>query len=110
MLKTTKNYVRTCGMFLILLLLAACSSSGSGSSGNGSTTPPQQGQGSPAHAQTTTPQQGGNAAPTVIVGTAAPPASSPGVGPIVILSPTPVPGGKTQGQLVTLPDRTLVIS
>ncbi len=46
---------------------------------------------------------------TVIFGTAAPSNSTPGVGPKVILSPTPVPGN-AQGQLVTLPDRALVIS
>ena len=45
----------------------------------------------------------------VIFGTAAPSHNTPGVGPKVILSPTSVPGN-TQGQLVALPDRTLVIS
>ena len=46
---------------------------------------------------------------TLIVGLAAPSHSTPGVGPTVILSPTPVPG-YAQWQLVTLPDRILVIS
>ena len=46
---------------------------------------------------------------TVILGPVVFPYSKPGVGPIVILSPTPAPG-QAQGQLVTLPDRILVIS
>jgi hypothetical protein len=46
---------------------------------------------------------------TVIFGSAPPSHRTPGVGPKVILSPTPVPGN-AQGQLVALPDRTLVIS
>ncbi len=37
-------------------------------------------------------------------------ASTPGIGPIVILTPTKVPGGNEQGQLVTLPDRILTIT
>jgi hypothetical protein len=37
-------------------------------------------------------------------------ASTPGVGPAVILTPTRVPGGNAQSQLVTLPDRILTIT
>lgn len=36
--------------------------------------------------------------------------STPGIGPTVILTPTRVPGGKQQSQLVTLPDRILAIT
>ena len=35
---------------------------------------------------------------------------SHGVGPIVILSPTPVPGGNSSSQMIVLPDRTLMIN
>lgn len=45
----------------------------------------------------------------IIVATMAPSNSTPGVGPTVILSPTLVPD-QAQAQLVTLSDRTLVIS
>ena len=51
----------------------------------------------------TTPTQ-----PSVVQGTSI--ASTPGVGPTVILTPTRVPGGNTHSQLVTLPDRILTIS
>ncbi len=34
---------------------------------------------------------------------------TPGIGPIIILTPTPVPGGSSQSQLVKLSDRTLEI-
>jgi hypothetical protein len=37
-------------------------------------------------------------------------ASTAGIGPIVILTPTRVTGGNVHSQLVTLPDRTLSIS
>lgn len=37
-------------------------------------------------------------------------ASTPGIGPTVILTPTRVPGGNQQSQLVTLPDRTIAIT
>ncbi len=37
-------------------------------------------------------------------------ASTPGIGPTVILTPTRIPGGNEQGQLITLPDRVLTIT
>ncbi len=37
-------------------------------------------------------------------------ASSPGIGPTVILTPDQVPGGNQQSQLVTLPDRIITIT
>src|SRR2546430_13179468 len=41
--------------------------------------------------------------PALVQGTSI--ASTPGIGPTVILTPTKVPGGNEQSQLVTLPDR-----
>ncbi|MGZ6365385.1 MAG: DUF4352 domain-containing protein [Ktedonobacteraceae bacterium] len=46
--------------------------------------------------------------PTLVQGTSIP--STPGVGPTVILTPTRIPGGNEQSQLVTLPDRILTIT
>jgi hypothetical protein len=46
--------------------------------------------------------------PVLVQGTSI--ASTPGVGPTVILTPTKVPGGNASSQLVTLPDRILTIS
>ena len=46
--------------------------------------------------------------PVLIQGTSI--ASSPGIGPTVILTPTKVPGGNEQAQLITLPDRVLTIT
>ena len=37
-------------------------------------------------------------------------ASTPGIGPAVILTPTKVSGGNEHSQLVTLPDRILTIT
>ena len=37
-------------------------------------------------------------------------ASTPGIGPTIILTPTKVPGGNEQSQLVTLPDRIITIT
>jgi hypothetical protein len=46
--------------------------------------------------------------PVVVQGTSI--ASTPGIGPTVILTPTKVPGGNEQSQLVTLPDRVITIT
>ena len=46
--------------------------------------------------------------PTVVYGTAI--ASTPGVGPLVILTPTTAPGGSPRSQVVTLADRSLILS
>ena len=91
--RTMRKLVIVCGLPLLILLLAACSTSG----GTVIVDPT-----APSDA---TPRVG----PTVIFGTVVPSHSTPGVGPIVILSPTPV-SGNARGQLVMLPDRTLVIS
>jgi len=82
------------GMILVsFVLLVACSSAGSGSTQNqGSTSP------APA-AATITPQL---VTPKASSG-------SPGKGPVVISSPTPVPGGKAGSQQIVLGDRTLTI-
>jgi hypothetical protein len=84
------------GMILVLfLLLVACSYAGSNSS-NEST-----GVGSTATAAATiTPRL---VTPKSVRG-------SPGKGPVVISSPTPVPGGKPGSQQIVLPDRTLIIN
>ena len=46
--------------------------------------------------------------PVLVQGTSI--ASTPGIGPTVILTPTKVPGGNEQSQLITLPDRVLTIT
>ncbi len=92
------------GVILVLfLLLGACSSAGSASS-NGNT-----GTGSTQH-QGSTPSA--TAAATITPQLVTPKASSgsPGKGPLVISSPTPVPGGKASSQRIVLGDRTLIIN
>ncbi len=88
------------GMIAVLfLLLVACGSTGNGSS-NGNT---GQAQGSTSSAP---------AAVTITPQFVTPKASSgsPGKGPVVISSPTPVPGGKAGSQQIVLGDRTLIIN
>jgi len=46
--------------------------------------------------------------PVVVQGTSI--ASTPGIGPTVILTPTRIPGGNEQSQLVTLRDRVITIT
>src|SRR5262249_22813109 len=46
--------------------------------------------------------------PTVV--TARSVQGTPGTGPIIVTSPTPVPGGSTHSQQVALKDRTLVLN
>lgn len=77
-------------IFVLCLLLTACDTSNTVSN-----------QGSPSGNPTAS-------KPTVVYGTSIP--STPGVAPIVILTPTAVPGGNQHGQLVTLADRTLIIN
>lgn len=72
----------TCAILLLLILLSACA--GSDSSSNS-----------------------GNITPTLQSGTVT--QSTPGVGPIVISTPTTAPGGNTHYSVVTLPDRTLTL-
>jgi hypothetical protein len=47
-----------------------------------------------------------HAHPTPVLAT---PSTTPGTGPTIILTPTPLPGGSSNSQMVTLPDRTLAI-
>jgi hypothetical protein len=70
---------------VIFLLMTACNA------------PVPAGNSTPTHAQ-----------PTLVQGTSI--ASTPGVGPTVILTPTTVPNGNAHSQLVTLSDRILIIS
>ena len=88
---------------VLFLLLVACSSAGSGS-GNGNTgTGSTQNQGSTPSA---------TAAVTITPQLVTPKASSgsPGKGPLVISSSTPLPGGKAGSQQIVLGDRTLIIN
>lgn len=90
------------GMILVLfLLLGGCGSAGSDSS-NGNTGSTQD-QGSTSSA---------TAAATITAQLVTPKASrgSSGKGPLVISSPTPLPGGKAGSQRIVLGDRTLIIN
>ena len=92
------------GVILVLfLLLAACGSAGSdsstGNTGIGST----QDQGS-------TPSAPAAATITPLLITPRSSSGSPGKGPLVFSSPTPVPGGKAGSQRIVLGDRNLVIN
>src|SRR5258708_2760989 len=91
------------GCILLVLTLAACGNS-AGATGNTATpttTPRNEVSTNPTVAQTT---------PTAPHGATSTPAiSTPSHGPMVILTPTPVPGGSVNSQLITLPDRTLAI-
>ena len=92
------------GMILVLfLLLVACSSAGSDSNNRNTGTGSTQDRGSTLSATvaaTITPQ--------LITPKAA--SGSAGKGPLVISSPTPVPGGKAGSQQIVLGDRTLIIN
>ena len=84
------------GVILVLFLLLVASGCAGSNSSNEST-----GTGSTATAAATiTPQL---VAPKSVRG-------SPGKGPVVISSPTPVPGGKSGSQQIVLGDRTLLIN
>lgn len=74
-------------MLLLLFLLAACNTASSSASSNG---------GAPISKAT--------------VVTARSVQGMPGTGPIVVTSPTPVPGGNADAQQVVLKDRTLVLN
>lgn len=90
------------------IALVACSGS---SGGIGSST--AQGNKTSGNTQTSGTTGGTTASGTPASGTANVPTSvpgTPGTGPVVILSPTPVPGGGAHSQQVTLPDRTLIIN
>jgi hypothetical protein len=91
------------GIILVLfLLLAGCDFTGNGSSNGNTGTGTTQGQGSTLSttAATITPQL---VKPKAGYGSA-------GKGPLVVSSPTPVPGGKIGSQQIVLGDRTLIIN
>ena len=91
------------GVLLVLfLLLVACSSAGSDSSNRNT------GTGS-AQDQRSTPSATAAATITTQLVTPKVARGSVGKGPLVISSPTPVPGGKTGSQQIVLGDRTLII-
>ena len=101
--KMALKYVVLCVMVLWVCALVACSPASS--SKDRATTPTAKGTSS---INDTTP-----VIPTSVPGTPVIPTSvpgTPGVGPIVILSPTPVPGGGTHSQQVVFADRTLIIN
>ena len=86
-----QRYIALCTIALCLCVLSACSSSDATTTG-----------------ATATPKATSGANSTAIAVTSV--ASTPGVGPTVILSPTPVPGGGAHSQQVILADRTLIIN
>lgn len=84
------NWVASILVLVMLALLAACSAGGNGS---GNATRQQEGSSSTGA--------------TAVVPTSS--KGAPGKGPQVIVSPTPVPGGRPGSQQIVLADRTLVI-
>ena len=92
------------GVILVLfLLLAACGSAGSESSNGNTGIGSTQDQGS-------TPSAPAAATITPLLITPRSSSGSPGKGPLVFSSPTPVPGGKAGSQRIVLGDRNLVIN
>ena len=85
-----RHVIALCAVVLCLYVLSACGSSDASTS---TTTP------------TANAPSGGN---TVVAVTSV--ASTPGIGPTVILSPTLIPGGGIHSQQVVLSDRTLIIN
>ncbi len=87
-------------ILVLVLLLVACSSAGSNkSTGTGSTQ---------NHGSTPLATAIATITPQLVTPKAA--RGSPGKGPVVISSPTPVPGGKSGSQQIVLGDRTLIIN
>jgi hypothetical protein len=93
-----KKFVLGGVILALFLLLVACDSAGNANRGTGSTQ--DQGSTRPATVVTITPQL---VTPKTTHG-------SSGKGPLVISSPTPVPGGKAGSQQIVLGDRTLIIN
>jgi hypothetical protein len=93
-----------CGIVFLLFAMVSCGNPTNNAGSSSTPTPIQQEVSTnPTIAPSPTATHA-HSAPAV-----ATPASSPGSGPLVILTPTPLPGGSSNGQLVTLPDRTLAI-
>ncbi len=94
-----KHQVGWWAMFVLLVaLLAACSSGNPG--------------GQTSNTSTTTPQKATTPNATTVVTSSTPSSNNnkPNNGPLVITSPTPVPGGSATSQQIVLPDRTIVIT
>jgi len=92
------------GVILVLfLLLVACSSAGSDRSKRNTRTGATQDQGS-----TTSASAVATIPPQLVTPKAA--SGSAGIGPLVISSPTPVPGGKAGSQRIVLGDRTMILN
>ena len=91
-----QRYITLCTLTLCLCILVGCSSNNSTPSGSATS------------GSTTTPKATTGTGSTAVPVTALP--STPGTGPLVILSPTPVAGGGAHSQQVVLADRTLIIS
>ncbi len=111
--KMALKYVVLCVMVLWVCALVACSPASS--SKDRATTPTAKGTSSINDTTPVIPTSvpGTPVIPTSVPGTPVIPTSvpgTPGVGPIVILSPTPVPGGGTHSQQVVFADRTLIIN
>ena len=98
---------------MLLFLLAACDSGNVGGSGNTGGNGTSSGGGTASVGQASSSSTHIASMPTVttpIVVTPKATQKSGGNGPLVIVSPTPVPGGSIDSQQVVLADRTLVIS
>jgi hypothetical protein len=103
MIGTYLQRIFVSGCILLVLTLAACGNT-AGTAGNTAT-------------PTTTTRNEVSTNPTIAqstptapsVATLIPVISTPGHGPVIILTPTPVPGGSVNSQLIGLPDRTLAI-
>jgi len=97
-----------CGIVLCLFLLAACGGPTNSVTANATATQAELST-NPTNTMTvpSTPTTLIHPANTPVVAT---PVLTPGSGPMVILTPTPVPGGGSSSQLVTLADRTLTIN
>ena len=88
-------------MLVLFLLLAACDSAGNESSNGNTGSTQDQGSTSSAPAVATN---------TPLLITPRSSSGSAGKGPLVIASPTPLPGGKAGSQQIVLGDRTLIIN
>ncbi len=92
------------GVIVVLfLLLVACGSAGNESSNGNTGTGSTQDQGSTPSATAAA-----SITPQLVTPKAA--SGSPGKGPLVISSPTPLPGGKAGSQQIVLGGRTLIIN
>ncbi|GHP00219.1 hypothetical protein KSF_102660 [Reticulibacter mediterranei] len=103
MLQTYSGIKLSACIFLLLLLLSAC-----GSTDTTTTTDSN----APNKLITVTTRQGSSSTPPIVVTAKSVGGSSQGSsgsGPVVVVSPTPIPGDHTNSQQVVLKDRTLVI-